>query len=451
MIKLIKSKYFMNNFSRRVFPVFFGVVLLFTVIFTSYDTAYASSMPFSCSGYDLVYSLLQSLGITSTVIDKGDGLPMPYNSDYYQKWLDEFSASAENLDWGNLPIDKFMDELKALPSKVKNGAVTMSQELWTFLNQAIPKQVAGGQVIDTSTSDNIYNYLVDTLSIKSNPQYLHCIADAVASGALLTIVYDNVCMDRGCVVASDGIIGSYAGPNDRGYYMCTDGSSVIYAVTYYIYDGCAYEADKSIDGFDHMPVTLVSNNTISASDTVFNDLSLVLDIMNHAIDLEQAVADGLVNIGTATDTAEGTDEKSQPVVLPITITGVGDKVIDDEATKDDTGEGEKDQDLVIDIDLPSIKSLPDKVASKAGEISEVFPFCIPFDVVKLVKGLKASEKPPVFHFKYYFKTIKYTFEIKVDLSEYEKYFKIFRAGISIFWVITLMLLTIRWSSGVVKD
>ncbi len=108
---------------------------------------------------------------------------------------------------------------------------------------------------------------------------------------------------------------------------------------------------------------------------------------------------------------------------------------------------EDDEDIVTPEE---IGTLPD-IAGGGGDITKLFPFCIPFDLVALIKGMKAQEKAPVWHFKYYFKDINYTFEFTVDMTEYEKYIKIFRAGIVIFWIIALMFITIRYSSGIAKD
>lgn len=83
------------------------------------------------------------------------------------------------------------------------------------------------------------------------------------------------------------------------------------------------------------------------------------------------------------------------------------------------------------------------ISAKAGDFTNLFPFCIPFDIVRLVKGMRADEKPPVFHFEYKFKQINYNFVLDVDLSDYEKYIKIFRVGMEIFYVIALMFLTIK--------
>lgn len=100
------------------------------------------------------------------------------------------------------------------------------------------------------------------------------------------------------------------------------------------------------------------------------------------------------------------------------------------------------------------KNLPDSgggsgdlpgAVSGYGDITKLFPFCIPFDIVRLIKGMKAQEAPPVFHFEHRFDSINYTFVVNVDLSDYAKYIKIFRFGMQIFYSLALMFLTIKVS------
>lgn len=109
-----------------------------------------------------------------------------------------------------------------------------------------------------------------------------------------------------------------------------------------------------------------------------------------------------------------------------------------------------DPDPAENVDPDQIAGLPDKITA-AGDIKKLFPFCIPFDIVALVKSMKTEKAPPVWHFEYYFKQIDYKFEVTVDMSQYEVYVKIFRSGFVILYIITLMLLTIRYSSGIAKD
>lgn len=96
-----------------------------------------------------------------------------------------------------------------------------------------------------------------------------------------------------------------------------------------------------------------------------------------------------------------------------------------------------------------VKNLP-SIASGAGNITKYFPFCIPWDMIALIKSMNASKKAPVFHFEYTFKTLNYTFIVDVDMGDYWKYIKIFRWGMTIFFVIGLFFVTVKFTTFVYR-
>lgn len=96
-----------------------------------------------------------------------------------------------------------------------------------------------------------------------------------------------------------------------------------------------------------------------------------------------------------------------------------------------------------------VKNLP-SIASGAGNITKYFPFCIPWDIVALIKTMNAQKSPPVFHFEHYFKAIDYNFVVDVNLEDYWKYIKIFRWGLTIFFIIGLFFLTEKLTTFVHK-
>lgn len=100
----------------------------------------------------------------------------------------------------------------------------------------------------------------------------------------------------------------------------------------------------------------------------------------------------------------------------------------------DTGE-------LIEPDIPS-------TAGKAGNWKRLFPFCIPWDMMELIKSMQADKKAPVFEFKYTFKAVNYTWVVKVDMADYWKYIKIFRWGMTIFFIIGLFFLTVKFTTFV---
>lgn len=155
---------------------------------------------------------------------------------------------------------------------------------------------------------------------------------------------------------------------------------------------------------------------------------------------------------TNPDKDKDKDKKKKPAVNPIINPQTG-NVIDPETGLDidpDTGKLiDPDTGKLIDPDDGGSGGgggggIADKLG-KYGDITKLFPFCIPFDIVNLIKGMSAEKAPPVFHFKYYFKSINYTFKVDVDLSKYAKYIKLFRYGMQIFYILALMFMTIRIS------
>lgn len=86
--------------------------------------------------------------------------------------------------------------------------------------------------------------------------------------------------------------------------------------------------------------------------------------------------------------------------------------------------------------------------SSGGNWKKLFPFCIPWDIMTLIKSMNAEKKAPHFKYEHTFKGINYTFSIDVDMSDYWKYIKIFRWGMTIFFIIGLFFLTVKFTTFV---
>lgn len=134
------------------------------------------------------------------------------------------------------------------------------------------------------------------------------------------------------------------------------------------------------------------------------------------------------------------DSKKNPMINPDTG-----RYIDPDTGYDidpDTGKLiDPDTGELIEPDIPS-------TAGKAGNWKRLFPFCIPWDMMELIKSMKADKKAPVFEFKYTFKAVNYTWVVKVDMADYWKYIKIFRWGMTIFFIIGLFFLTVKFTTFV---
>lgn len=135
------------------------------------------------------------------------------------------------------------------------------------------------------------------------------------------------------------------------------------------------------------------------------------------------------------DSSKGTEDSSKP----------GHKPGSSENPSENPSESEKDSEATATdpSDLPPI-------ADRGGNWKRLFPFCIPWDMMELVKSMKAEKKAPVFEFEYTFKAVNYTWKIRIDMSDYWKYIKIFRWGMTIFFIIGLFFLTVKFTTFVYK-
>lgn len=142
--------------------------------------------------------------------------------------------------------------------------------------------------------------------------------------------------------------------------------------------------------------------------------------------------------GTEKDTES--NSKKNPMINPDTG-----RYIDPDTGYDidpDTGKLiDPDTGELIEPDIPA-------TAGKAGNWKRLFPFCIPWDMMELIKSMQADKKAPVFEFKYTFKAVNYTWVVKVDMADYWKYIKIFRWGMTIFFIIGLFFLTVKFTTFV---
>lgn len=92
----------------------------------------------------------------------------------------------------------------------------------------------------------------------------------------------------------------------------------------------------------------------------------------------------------------------------------------------------------------------DEVKPYTADLTKVFPFCIPFDLIHLFKVLDAEPEAPVFKIPIELKVdnpfngksiVDYEDTIVIDLSDYEQPIKVIRVFEIIFFLIGLMLIT----------
>ena len=97
---------------------------------------------------------------------------------------------------------------------------------------------------------------------------------------------------------------------------------------------------------------------------------------------------------------------------------------------------------------PIIAPVPDADIKKyTYDLSTVFPFCVPFDLVALLKTLCADAKTPKFEVPIAFPAIDYGYTFVIDLSFLDSAAQVFRACITVSFILALISITpkmIKW-------
>lgn len=468
---------------KRVAPILMALVIMLSTVFTNLQVAHASGMePILYYTYwDLISSLYATCGYKTTVdenVINNHGVTGKQVWDNFCTWVD-LHVKAHN----ELVLEPAVKELKNLVNTATDKGVSLSQNLYDLLKECFAEQVATGTGNDFVVTDaDQYNKMIQALtgcSDYSDADLLgrSNIAGAIISGsALLSVVKCKNCYDIICCSPDAPFIDF----NSEGKLFIegdwrpwSGGGDIISVAEERIRIG------MNAGHFDS-PQWIIKNGKFVFTDTVGAQVSAgacpqeVPDvspwIKNPAIPDEWRI----VRPGETPDPDDDPDDNPDvlPFVIPInppTIDPDPDPDPDPKPGGGDDKEKDTETDIVppiphpdTDID-PVPPPPPDNtednseddddidpdpvpaITSKYGDITKLFPFCIPFDLVKLIKGLSAKKAPPVFHFEYKFKAIHYNFVVDVDLSDYEKYVKIFRYGMQIFYIIALMFMTARLS------
>ena len=497
-------------------PVLVAVGIMVSVIFASYQNAYATGLEeyFYYTYFDLMSGLFAETGMDFGLKDdyytKSDRVSGKQVWDNFCTWVEN---KAKTLA---LPVEvvnkTVFDEFKDLPNKVTSAGVTMSEKLSELLAKVLPTFASDtnktGNQFDTSSVKSVYNQLLawtDASSDFENVDYLSSVAQSVVSGSVLNIAIDSA--GRYIVFFSSSNL--YLSKSGYIYVLDSKGNEVLpgfsqvwvqpYSKSCHKYTGCIYcvaswivkgGAFVGADGTslnDYAKVKTVDDNTVYVPGVGYKtNWDIWKDIVNDkaTTDAEEDAWNTRYNLDNDNkDDKEKKKKDNNKDKLPVAIPIIPIKK-PDSTEKDSEKDTEKDTesdvpgkdpsknpminpdtgryidpDTGYDIDPDTGKLIdpdtgeliePDipSTAGKAGNWKRLFPFCIPWDMMELIKSMQADKKAPVFEFKYTFKAVNYTWVVKVDMADYWKYIKIFRWGLTIFFIIGLFFLTVKFTTFV---
>ena len=491
----------MKRIIKKIMPFVLAVLIVFQTISSSVQMAQASAIPevLYYTYWDLINTIYATCGYDSKV---DESVVNNHGVTGKQAWSN-FVTFVENSAKANYKfigdgMSKAFSELENLVNTATEKGISMTQDLYDMLKSVFADQVenvSNGNQFDCSSKEKVQDMILSITGGRLDDMRLRSIVD---DGALLNIIYAS---GKYYVYVDDV---SFHGPNyfklereeDGSYRLCykyrenwykpgqTGGSVIENGETFY---------DMTITGFASDMQWVIKNGAFAGTDTISAQVSAGAcpkevpevapwrksvdipdewrvinpnetpeqnpddkpEVLPVVIPIHPTKPDTKPDTETTenpdTETTENPDKdkdpdkKKNPVVNPIINPDTG-NVIDPNTGWDidpstgklinpNTGE-------LVDPDM----SNPSSLANKFGDITKLFPFCIPFDLVRLIKGMNAEKKPPVFHFEHEFKSIDYTFVVDVDLSDYDKYIKLFRYGMQIFYILALMFLTAKIST-----
>lgn len=495
----------MKRIGKKIIPLFIALLVLVGVPLTSFEEVRATGAEefLYYTYWDLLNSVFAAQGYKMSVKDdvvKNHGVTGKQVWNNFETWV---KTNAEDV----------YKEVTLLPKAVTAEGIKMSQELWDAFKQYTAYCASSTSNLYVKTDYfNMKGVLNSVLPFKVNFDYpvntrdYSYIVYVVMKGNAYKAAYvqpmrrasDGDSLDHASI--EDGTIHLYTKHGNTAsayvgdaWYMSSDGSSGYNFHSVYSYDhvsgysGC-HAVTLWVDG-----VTVNSNSDVYSMVAQGACPAEVPDVTPWIKSPDIPDEWRIVKPGEMPDPDNNDDGEALPVVIPIHPTPDKPEKPDETETEESTEKPDKDKDPGIifnpstgnqidpntglDIDPDTgylidpdtgdlidpktgkkvdknkiknrVKNLP-SIASGAGNITKYFPFCIPWDIVALIKTMNAQKSPPVFHFEHYFEAINYNFVIDVNLEDYWKYIKIFRWGLTIFFIIGLFFLTEKLTTFVHK-
>ena len=494
----------MKRIRKKVIPLFVALLILVGVPLTSYEEVKATGVEeylyytywdlmnslYAMTGYDMKISEseIKNHGVSGKQVWKNFTTFVDNTAKIHWKLYSDAGSSA-------------MKELKNLVNTVTQKGISISQDLYDMLRDVFGYQAKYSNAVnqfDTSSVDVVYEELMAWTCASSDFEdvdYLKSVARSVFSGSVLNIAIDSA--GRYIVFCSSSNL--YLSKSGYIYVLDSKGNEVLpgfsqvwvqpYSKSCHKYDGCIYGVTSWI----------VKGGAFTGADVVSAQVSAgacpkeVPDVSPWIKHTDVPDEWRIVKPNEVPDPDDDNDGDALPVVIPIhpTKPDKPSETETEESTEKPDKDKSKDPSVIInpstgnqidpntglDIDPDTgylidpdtgdlidpktgkkvdknkiknrVKNLP-SIASGAGNITKYFPFCIPWDIVALIKTMNAQKSPPVFHFEHYFKAIDYNFVVDVNLEDYWKYIKIFRWGLTIFFIIGLFFLTDKLTTFVHK-
>lgn len=497
---------------QHVMPVMLATAIIGGVIFGTYLRATATGVEELYYTYwDLVSSIFAAEGYDMSIKNGNDKISTPDRVTGRQLWNNIKTWVKLKTQDAKEVFDEFVALPKFVTAEGITMSKELYELLGDFCDEYInyDSSLSGVNSFDTSSVDVVYDKLLSLTGASrdfKNISYLEDVAyDIYSRGYLLNIYYGDGAyrifygdQDVYLVGATDKYTGVLKFKNSNGYeesfltpqtWVCPNSKScttfsglISFSLDSYwvvkqgkVYGDIFNKVKDAVD-LKNAPDQKVDDNVWNKEGNEKGVLPwwYYPDLLDRSMRDQTADNEKLPESDPDNgDDNKDKDGKSWKDILPALIPWVPTVVNPTETEKDSEKDSEKGTEDVApggkpkpgssenptETEKDTEKDTEEKatdsgqlpgIAEKAGNWKRLFPFCIPWDMISLVKSMKADKKAPVFEFKYTFKAVNYTWKITVDMSDYWKYIKIFRWGMTIFFIIGLFFLTVKFTTFVYK-
>lgn len=499
-IKRLKNRFQrVRKFCRmHTLPVLVAVGIMVSVIFASYQNAYATGLEeyFYYTYFDLMSGLFAEtgahFGLKDDYYTKSDRVSGKQVWDNFCTWVENKAKVAA------LPVEvvnkAVFDELKNLPNTVTSAGAKMSEKLSELLAKVLPEfetdnsisESLGVQIASYEQQRSLIASVCGT-SVDDLPRYTFPVGNYLqivsnSSGDIL--IFDSadplICLNDGYYTTTAGGCGCPSGIMfSAGSYTAGYRIYPLKSYSFIVKNGLLVSADGTTIS-DYAKVKKVDDNTVYVPGVGYKtNWDILKDILNDRVttDAEEEAWNSRYNFDN--DNKDDKEKKKKdnekdklPVAIPIVFpskkpdstekdsekdsekgtedVAPGGKPKPGSSEKPDSTQKDTEKDSESDSEKATDPSDIPPIANRTGNWKRLFPFCIPWDMMELVKSMRSEKKAPVFEFEYTFKAVNYTWKIRIDMSDYWKYIKIFRWGMTIFFIIGLFFLTVKFTTFVYK-
>lgn len=462
--------------AKRIISILMCVSVISSSVVTDCIAVKASAIPVVYTAWDVWQLIMFSLGVTVEVQDSG------LVDEACIELKDTFDLWVDSNGFDEITAESVKGAMNQIVEDGKKGIVNISENVWNCLkdwgsnlwNNAVQEgQLELADVcslVSVSEQNAYYNQFISKLTdvVKGGYRYM-----LLKNGDRYTMFWTY----------QNGLNGDWVVERHfPGDVWVIDNVTSFYEADLYIKDliPTSYFNTRSTNWahvFDGDAVLCMDNHAVSASDVFFPDLEgLSYDTCLVDYDFKGLLDTGAYDVITQGRTWDGTDVAGdviltfpQDIPFPDVISGV--KVGDIPYTDalEDVGaipvDTTADKDLVSDIPIADAidKIKPDtgeddteKDTENGGEsgggtvdvpmtfdLTKLFPFCIPFDVIDLISVLSAKPETPRFEVPIKYPTINgtATYIMVVDLSDFDEVAALLRKMECLLFIIGLAFIT----------